>query len=574
ALENLDPDIFVYGEPWGGGTIGLDYNLQAGKNNLDNMPLIAAFNDSFRNTIKGSPDGSDAGYITNGYNIYDIMKGLKGSIAWDMGVTSSQSVNYVSAHDNLTLYDKLKLVNGSSVYTEEIDYQARLANSIVLLSQGIPFLQSGVDFLRTKGGDSNSYQSSDSVNQLNWVRKSNYVESFEYYKGMIAIRKAFDSFKMVTATDINNNISFLYPDGFGLIGMHLTKNGEDIYVYFNSGASENEITLPSGAWKLLANQQVANVEGIATYAGTYPINKAETLIFVPGNPEDVTTTPARVPVITNTIAAMFEGRDFTVTSSTDIYAYSIDNAPFIYVGATKSLNIGQLSVGVHTIVIKNSAGLSSSPFTLTILQLNSPPVISNAVHSFVEGTDVVITSTSDIYAYSIDDGSFVSVSPSTSVHIGVLSLGTHNIVIKNSAGLTSDPFEITITELPSTPEITNTDTTITVGDAFVLLVSEDVMYYAINDSEFFEITPANEILFDSLSLGTYTFQVKNAAGNVSNIFTLSVEEVVSQTCEENPDQDGCPVEEPKTGCTWFNAISLLSFGLVAVSAFVVVRKKY
>lgn len=444
ALETLDPDIFVYGEPWGGGAIGLDYNLQAGKNNLDNMPLIAAFNDSYRNTIKGSPDGTDGGYVTNGQGIYDIMKGLKGSITWDMGVTSSQSINYVSAHDNLTLYDKLKLVNNSSVYTEAIDYQARLSNSLVLLSQGVPFLHAGVDFLRTKGGDSNSYQSSDAVNQLSWVRKSNNLESFEYYKGMIQIRKEFDSFKMVTAEDINSHLTFLYPDGFGLIGMHLTKNSENIYVYFNSQASENEIVLPDGAWKLLANQEMANLDGLGTFAGTYPISRAETLIFVPGNPEDVGTTPVRKPEITNAIATLYEGREYTVTSSTDIYSYSIDGGAFVSVTPSKSVNIGILAVGTHSVIIKNSSGLASNPFAILILELNTTPQITNSIDTITEGDTFVLRTSESIVAYRINGQDFVDITASASITFDSLYAGTYVFEVKNAKGNISDEFTLVV----------------------------------------------------------------------------------------------------------------------------------
>ncbi len=558
ALETIDSNIFVYGEPWGGGAIALDYNLQAGKNNLDNMPLISAFNDSFRNAIKGSPDGSDGGYVTTGLGIYDIMKGLKGSITWDMGLTSSQSINYVTAHDNLTLYDKLKIVNNSTVYTEAIDYQARLANSIVLLSQGVPFLHAGVDFLRTKGGDSNSYQSSDAVNQLNWVRKSNNVASFEYYKGIIEIRKAFDSFKMVTEADINSNITFLYPDGYGLIGMHLTKNGEDIYVYFNSQASENEIVLPEGAWKLIANRDAANLDGLATYAGTYPISKAETLIFIPGNPEEVIDTPIRTPEITNAISAMYEGRDFTVTSSSDIYSYNLDGGDFISVTPTRSINLGALSVGTHTVIIKNSGGIASAPFTITILPLSTAPVITNTDSEIYEGIVLTITSLTDIYSYQIDDGDFESVTPSKSIQINELSVGTHTIVIKNSSGIESDPYTITILEV-TIPVITNTVSEINEGEEFILYVNEEVVSYSLNGSEFIGISSANELYFDTLTEGTYTFKVKDIDGNESTQFTLIVNQVVE--------------EVPATGCTWFNAVSLVSFTLVSVLAFVVIRKK-
>lgn len=381
AVEAIDADIFVYGEPWGGGTIALDWNLQAGKHNLDNMPLIAAFNDQIRNAIKGSPDGNDAGYVTNGQNIYDVMKGIEGSINWGMGNTSSQSVNYVTAHDNLTLYDKLLKANGVSGYTEEVDYQARLANSIVLFSQGIPFLHSGVEFLRTKGGNSNSYDASDLVNQLNWVRKSNNVESFEYYKGIIEIRKAYESFKMSSRTDIETYLDFLNPSGFGMIGYRLTKNNEDILVYHNAGAYSNDITLPSGAWKLLSDRNEAGLSGLGTYASRYPIEQAETLVFVRGNSEDVIPSPTHIPEITNIISIAYEGATVRINSTTAIAAYSIDGGDYITVSIPSTfVDITGLAVGFHTIRVKDQFGGISDPFDLTILARNDVVTCEDGYH--------------------------------------------------------------------------------------------------------------------------------------------------------------------------------------------------
>ncbi len=368
-LETIDEDIFVYGEPWGGGTIALEWNLQAGKNNLTNMPLISAFNDQLRNALKGSPDGSDAGYITNSQNTYDVIKGIEGSINWGFGSTSTQSINYVTAHDNLTLYDKLKLANSASGYTQEIDYQARLANSIVMFSQGVPFLHAGVDFLRTKGGDHNSYDASDAVNQLNWVRKSIYNDSFEYYKGIIEIRKEYESFRMSTRSDIESNLSFINPAGFGMIGYHLTKNSENILVYHNGGANANEISLPSGAWMLIADQTEAGLTSLGTYATTYPIQEAETLVFVAGNNEDIIPSPTQKPEITNNISIIFEGATFRVNSTTTIAAYSIDNGEFIVLDSPSLFaSITGLTVGIHQIRVKDSFGAISDPFSLTILQ--------------------------------------------------------------------------------------------------------------------------------------------------------------------------------------------------------------
>ena len=372
VVEAIDPDIFVYGEPWGGGTIDLPYSEQAGKQNLDNMPLISAFNDDFRNTLKGSPDGDDGGYITTGMGIYDVMKGIEGSMGWSYGTSATQTINYVSAHDNLTLYDKLVSVHNKSTYgySTDLDYESRLANSVVLLSQGVPFLHAGVDFLRTKGGDHNSYESNDLTNQLSYVRKANNVETFEYYKGIIEIRKEYESFRMSDYTDISNNLQFLYPDGYGLIGYNLTKNDENILIYHNGGAYSNEVALPSGAWKLIADRDEAGLLDLGTFSGTYPIAEAETLIFVEGNVGDVIPAPTLIPEITNTFHTIYEGGAFTVNSTSIIAEYSINGGTTyttIENPSSKSVTLNNLTAGSYNIIVKNEDLTPSNTFALTVI---------------------------------------------------------------------------------------------------------------------------------------------------------------------------------------------------------------
>lgn len=367
-LELIDEDIFVYGEPWGGGTIALDYNLQAGKNNLTNMPLISAFNDGFRDAIKGSTwDANGAGYVTNSAGIAGVKYGISGSDNW--GLTSSQTINYVSAHDNLTLYDKLLATNSASGYTEEVDYQARLANSIVMFSQGVPFLHAGVDFLRTKGGNHNSYDASDLVNQLNWVRKSTNIESFEYYKGIIEIRKAYESFKMTDESDIAANLTFLNPEGYGMIGYNLTKNNEDILVYHNGGKYTNDVSLPAGAWMLISDQDKAGLVSLGTFAVRYPIEKAETLVFVKGHVEDIIDSPFHSPEITNIIGVMFEGGEFVLGSNTEIAEYQINNGEYIVLDTPSTfVKISDLVVGDYEFRVKDIYGGISDIFSLTVLE--------------------------------------------------------------------------------------------------------------------------------------------------------------------------------------------------------------
>jgi pullulanase len=466
AVKLVNSEIQVYGEPWGGGTIALPYELQAGKNNLTQMDDISAFNDQFRDTIKGSTFyESDPGFITNGENISDIKKGIIGSTSWNWGLTSSQSINYISAHDNLTLYDKLLKANNASAYSLAIDYQARLGNSIVLFSQGVPFLHAGVDFLRTKGGNHNSYNASDTINQLNWIRKSLYQESFEYYKGIISLRKNYESFKMSDPTDIQNHLSFFDMAQQGLLGYQLTKNGENILVYHNSGSRNNEIILPTGAWELLANQQSVNLDGLATYQSTFPIRKAETLVFVPGNLDEVIESPTLPPEITNTIKSVYESAAIIIQTTTAVSSYMVNGGEFIDIDVpSTTLNLGYFTPGTYQIVVKNSNGDLSEVFTLTVLESiiePNPIEITNTVNTYYYGDIITIETSRAVIEYKINDGNYISLNaPSDLISLVGFDIGVYYITVRDVENVESESFQFEVLIAPVDPPDGNNNTII------------------------------------------------------------------------------------------------------------------
>ncbi len=442
-LDAIDEDIIVYGEPWTAGSENISWSMQAGEHNLWQMYYVGAFNDQFRNTLKGSPDGTDAGYVTTGNNTYDIKKGIIGSYTWGYPDMVEQSINYVTAHDNLTLYDKLLKANGVSSYTTSVDYQARLANAIVLLSQGTPFLHGGVEFLRTKGGNHNSYNASDSVNQFNYLRKSMYVSSYEWYKGIIDIRQAYESFRMDSKTTIQSNLSFLSTTGTGLIGYKLTDNNEEILVYFNSDKTSNSITLPSGAWKLLANRDVASVDGYGTYKGTYPIAEAETLIFVRGNESDVIDTPLVKPNITTTLNVMYEGAVFNISSNMNIYSYTIDNVEYTVDTPKTTVSISGITAGVHKLKVINESGIESDEFTLTVIKNEVDPIILNTNSTLLEGSELILDINKEVVGYYINDV-YTSISSSNQINLGVLDVDAYQIKVKDSDGEVSDIYSVEV----------------------------------------------------------------------------------------------------------------------------------
>ena len=204
-LKKIDPYVMVYGEPWTGGECavknGCSGSVACGKN-----CGVGAFNDDFRDAIKGSEFGGFAkGQVQGIFCDSEIEKGLLGATGKNNRNPSgipSLSINYVECHDNYTLFDKLAISYlGKTSYSgnlfetignvglEKVKRQGILAAAYIILAQGTPFINGGQEFLRTKQGDENSYISSDEINQINLDFKTRYSDVFNAYKGLIAFRR-------------------------------------------------------------------------------------------------------------------------------------------------------------------------------------------------------------------------------------------------------------------------------------------------------------------------------------------------------------------------------------------------
>jgi len=253
-LKNIKPDIIIYGEPWKAGdspVIGVYKGAQKNKG-------FSVFNDNFRDAIKGNVFNiKDLGYIQNGNYREKIMAGIKGSID-DFTSSPLETINYVSCHDNNTLWDRINL----SIPDESMENKIRmdkLAQAIIFISQGIPFIQSGEEFVRTKKGEENSYNLPDEINKIDWTRKKDFFSIFNFYKDLIKLRKEHSAFKLKTKGEINNNLKF-YEEinipiekpliAFILNGKAVKDNWDKILVLINPTKDKKDFILPQGKWKL------------------------------------------------------------------------------------------------------------------------------------------------------------------------------------------------------------------------------------------------------------------------------------------------------------------------------------
>lgn len=277
ALNKMDRSIIVLGEGWDLNT-PLAPALKANQKNAYKMEGIAHFNDDIRDGLKGSVfDEHDKGFVNGKPGMEDrIKKGVVGGIEYNDAIKTfadepGKTITYVEAHDNLTLWDKLKKTNPNDS-DDVLKQMHKLASSIVLTSQGISFIHAGQEFMRTKGGNENSYNAPDAVNQLDWTRRSQFNAEVEYVKGLIKVRKKHPAFRMTTAEDIKKHLKFLDAPA-NAVAFYLDGNAngdsvEKIAVAYNANRKPIDITLPAnGTWKLIVNGEEAGTKAIDIIKG-------------------------------------------------------------------------------------------------------------------------------------------------------------------------------------------------------------------------------------------------------------------------------------------------------------------
>lgn len=283
-LKEIRPDIYLYGEGWNGGPSSLAEEKRAFKASAKKMPGIGMFNDDIRDTIKGSVFYDDhLGFVNGGTHLENALRyGITGAVAHpqvDYDAYGSkpwakepgQSINYVSCHDNYTLWDKLS-VSCPEASEEKKKAMNRLCAAIVFTSQGVPFIQAGEEFLRSKplpekkSFAENSYNMPDAVNSIKWDNIHEYPDMIAYYKGLMALRKAHPVFRMQSEAEMTQNLCFLLDTPENVVAYLLKGKGaddtpENILVIFNGNDEEILYNLPEGKWKILVDDKTAGADG-------------------------------------------------------------------------------------------------------------------------------------------------------------------------------------------------------------------------------------------------------------------------------------------------------------------------
>lgn len=273
TLVKVKPDILLYGEGWTAGGSPLPDNKRAIKSNIKDLTGIAAFSDEIRDGLKGHVfTPSEKGFISGKNDLAESVRfGIVGGVfhpqinyekvnytkaPW--AVEPNQTVVYTSCHDNHTLWDRLEIAN-PTVSVQDRTSMQKLAIGIVLTSQGISFLHAGSEFLRTKNGVENSYESPDAINQMDWVRKDSNSVVVDYVQKLIQLRKTHPAFRLGNAADIRQHITFNKEPKEGLVEYSIEKAPNEpwkyIHVMFNGTDKDQNVSFPYADWKTVVDDQ-------------------------------------------------------------------------------------------------------------------------------------------------------------------------------------------------------------------------------------------------------------------------------------------------------------------------------
>lgn len=286
-LDNMYSDgsgkkILMYGEPWTGGTSAISDGCKQSKlSSVDSR--VGMFNDTYRDAIKGGTNDDSKGFVQgNNNSTAKVVAGVKGK-NFSKTKAPSQTIAYADAHDNLILWDKIVKSNGSSSWNSTSDsYKGQLkeAMTLVLTSQGIPFMTAGSEFCRTKQGDHNSYKSSDSINAIDWNRVKTYSDVAAYYKGLLEIREHYSPMKSSTF----NTPSYQSSSGYVVAYTYSNSKSDEwgkVCVLVNSGSQAYSISLDGSGWTIVANGTKAGLSSLGTVSGSsYSIPAKSSAVLV------------------------------------------------------------------------------------------------------------------------------------------------------------------------------------------------------------------------------------------------------------------------------------------------------
>lgn len=286
AASAIDPTIFIYGEGWAASAPQMPEDSLAMKANTYKMPGIAAFSDEMRDALRGPFNNNEQGAFLAGLpgGEESIKFGIAGAVKHPQVNNDSvnyskapwagqptQMISYVSCHDDMCLVDRLK-ASVPGITPEELVRLDKLAQTAVFTSQGVPFIYAGEEVMRDKKGVHNSYQSPDSINAIDWDRKTLNADAFAYYKGLIQLRRNHPAFRLGDAELVRKHLEFLPVEGTNLVAYRLKDHAggdtwKDIIVVLNARREVASLSVPEGKYTVVCQNGLVNEKGLATIYG-------------------------------------------------------------------------------------------------------------------------------------------------------------------------------------------------------------------------------------------------------------------------------------------------------------------
>ena len=295
TVHAVRPDVVFYGEGWTMNTelTKKGYRMTTQTNSTE-VPGFAFFSDTIRDGLKGSVfNAKERGYVSGATKLEGLIEDCFIGSSGNWCTTPAQTVNYASCHDNNTLYDRLQLSNPEASQ-EELIKMNNLSAAIYMTAQGIPFVHAGEEMLRTKVNpdgsfNENSYNATDEVNQIKWdtLEDEVYADVVDYYKGLIAFRKAHPVLRLTTAEDVAKYVSVVDIEEPNVTAFHLTggvegETADAVYIVFNPNKEAKEIQLPEGEWNICINGEKAGTESLGKVKDTVTVEGVSAMVLVQG----------------------------------------------------------------------------------------------------------------------------------------------------------------------------------------------------------------------------------------------------------------------------------------------------
>ena len=294
TVHNTHPDVIFYGEGWHMNTqlTKPGYSL-ATQSNAEKLPGFSFFNDSIRDLLRGSTFNTAVpGFVCGEHSSKDLLENcFMGEPHWAMH--PYQSINYVSCHDNHTLFDRISLSLPEASVEDRVK-RNNLAAAFTMLSQGVPFLQAGEEMLRTKPSkkerfDHNSYHAPDRVNSLKWdtLNQEIYQKNVAYYKGLIAFRKAHPSLRLFTKQEVEAKVHPVrYPNPH-VTAFFIEEADQELFLVFNADTRTVHVPLPEGKWNITIQDDIAGTKHLSPAENTVLVSPLSTMALVQKKPVDV-----------------------------------------------------------------------------------------------------------------------------------------------------------------------------------------------------------------------------------------------------------------------------------------------